>query len=123
MKTTRLLAVCLLLGPLLSASGCLVPKSQLTGCRSQNRILSEQCRAQLAEIENLKTHSRNVEDQLIRTEEELALLQEEVGLDHRQLANYQRERAELHEQFKGLANGCCIEHPLCVRWKYCRCTI
>lgn len=106
MKATRLLPASLLLGTLIVFSGCMcVPQSQLTASRLQNQALAEQCRAQLAEIENLKVHGRNTEDQLIRTEEELALLEEQVGLDGKQLANYRRERAELHQQFKGLTNG------------------
>ena len=47
-------------------------KSQVNALQSQNRTLSEQTRAQLAEIENLKIHSRKVEDRLIRAEEDLA---------------------------------------------------
>ena len=106
MKAIRLLTVCCVSASLSVFSGCLcAPKSQLTACQSQHRVLTEQCRAQLAEIENLKIHSRNIEDKLIRAEEELALMEEQVGLDRKQLVNYQRERAELHAQFKGLING------------------
>jgi len=72
------------LGPLaivaLACFGCkLAPQSQLTAVQSQNRTLSEQTRAQLAEIENLKIHSRHVEDQLIHAEEELARLDQKSG--------------------------------------------
>lgn len=103
MKASRLLWAFLLFGTLGGFSGCmLVPGAQLTACQLQNQALAEQCRAQLAEIENLKAHSRQTEDQLIRAEEELARLEEHVGLDRRQLANYQRERAELHAELKGL---------------------
>ena len=106
MKASRLLPGCVLLAALTVFSGCaLVPATQLTASRLQNQALAEQCRAQLAEIENLKVHSRTSDDRLIRSEEELALLEEQVGLDRRQMVNYQRERAELHDQFKGLANG------------------
>jgi chemotaxis protein MotB len=52
--------------------GCLASQSQVNALQSQNRTLSEQTRAQLAEIENLKIHTRNVEDRLIRAEEDLA---------------------------------------------------
>jgi len=53
--------------------GCgYVPKNQFTACQSQNRAFSEQNKAQLAEIENLKVHTRSVEDQLIRAEDDLA---------------------------------------------------
>ncbi len=54
------------------ASGCLVPQSQLANSQAQNRVLAEQNRAQLVEIENLKAHTRQIEDQLICTERELA---------------------------------------------------
>jgi chemotaxis protein MotB len=57
--------------PALAWCGC-ASQSQVTTLQSQNRTLSEQTRAQLAEIENLKIHSRNVEDRLIRAEEDLA---------------------------------------------------
>jgi chemotaxis protein MotB len=56
----------------LVSCGCVASKSQVTALQSQNRTLNEQARAQLAEIENLKIHSRNVEDRLIRAEEDLA---------------------------------------------------
>jgi flagellar motor protein MotB len=59
-------------GALAPAAGCYVPKSQLVNYETTNRVLSEQNRAQLVEIENLKAHSRQTEDQLIRAEQELA---------------------------------------------------
>jgi chemotaxis protein MotB len=49
-------------------------KGQVASLQSQNRTLTEQSRAQLAEIENLKIHSRRLEDQMIRTEQEMAEL-------------------------------------------------
>jgi len=86
--------------------GCLfAPKTDLNSALSQNRALSEQTRAQLAEIDNLKAHKRDVENRLIRSEEQLALLQERAGLDKSQLASFQQERDGLYEQFKGLAFG------------------
>ena len=54
-------------------------KASTPPCQSQNRTLTEQTRAQLAEIENLKIHSRHVEDQLIRAEEDLARLEQKAG--------------------------------------------
>ena len=53
-------------------AGCYVPKSELVNYETTNRVLAEQNRAQLVEIENLKAHSRQTEDQLIRAEQELA---------------------------------------------------
>ena len=53
------------------AAGCYVPKSHLVNYETTNRVFAEQNRA-LVEIENLKAHSRQTEDQLIRAEQELA---------------------------------------------------
>jgi chemotaxis protein MotB len=41
----------------------------------------------------------------MRTEEEMALLEEQFGLDRKQLDNYQAERDELREQCLGLIGG------------------
>ena len=85
--------------------GCLfVPKTELNASQAQSRALSEQSRAQLAEIENLKVHSRALEDRVIRSEEQLAVVQERASLDEKQLDNYRRERDGLYEQFKGMAS-------------------
>ncbi|MHB1035159.1 MAG: OmpA/MotB family protein [Pirellulales bacterium] len=59
---------CVLSGALFGAGCAFVPQSDFDACQAQNRTLVEQTRAQLAEIENLKTHSRDVEDQLMRAE-------------------------------------------------------
>jgi chemotaxis protein MotB len=57
-------------------AGCgWVPQGKFNSLESQSRILSEQNKAQLAEIENLKVHTRNIEDQLIRAETDLAKLE------------------------------------------------
>jgi chemotaxis protein MotB len=86
--------------------GCLfVPKTQLNSAEVQNRVLTEQNKAQLAEIENLKTHSRDIEDRVVRSEKQLALLREHAGLDRQRLDTYQRERDGLYDQFKSLAFG------------------
>ena len=86
--------------------GCLfVPKTDLNAAMTQNRALTEQSQAQLAEIENLKTHSRSLEDRVIHSEKQLALLQERAGLDRKQLDGYERERDGLYQQFKDLSYG------------------
>jgi chemotaxis protein MotB len=54
-------------------------QSRFDACQAQNRTLNEEKKAQLAEIENLKIHAHNVEDQLIRAEEELAKSDEQSG--------------------------------------------
>ena len=87
-------------------SGCtLVPTTEYNACQAENRNLADQNRAQLAEIENLKVHNRDVEDRVIRSERQLAQLQEQGSLDQKQLEAYQRERDGLYEQFKGMAFG------------------
>jgi chemotaxis protein MotB len=86
--------------------GCLfVPKTELNASLAQNRALAEQSQAQLAEIENLKTHSRALEDRVIHSERQLAKLQERDSLDRKQLESYERERDELYHQFKDLSYG------------------
>jgi chemotaxis protein MotB len=104
MRLTRSIPVCFSAGLVLLVAGCsFVSSGAFEAAQSQNRVLGEQNRAQLAEIENLKTHALHVEDQLASTEEKLASLEEQLGLDRKQLVNYQSERVELHEQIKGLA--------------------
>ena len=61
-------------GVLPPLAGCYVPKSQLVNYETTNRVLADQNRAQLVEIHNLELHSRQVEDQLIRAEQELSAL-------------------------------------------------
>jgi chemotaxis protein MotB len=84
-------------------TGCTVLSvSDYQALKSQNQALAERNRAQAAQLENLQVHTRNTEDQLIRAEQDLALADEQRGLDHQQLANYQAERGRLHEQFQEL---------------------
>ena len=71
MKANGWLAITLVLTACAALPGCLVPQSELATSQTQNRVLAQQNRAQLAEIDNLKAHGRNVENQLIRTEQEL----------------------------------------------------
>lgn len=86
--------------------GCmLASKTELNSAQVQNRVLTEQNKAQLAEIDNLKAHSRTLEDRVIRSEKQLALLQERGSLDRKQLETYERERDVMYDQFKGLAFG------------------
>jgi chemotaxis protein MotB len=83
--------------------GCaFVPRSQLTACETRTRALGEQTQAQLAEIANLKAHNHRVEDRLIKAEEELALLEEQNGLEHKRVTNYESERNRINEQLDGL---------------------
>jgi flagellar motor protein MotB len=59
-------------GALALVAGCYVSKSDLVNEQSLNRVLAEQNQAYLAQIDNLKVHSHEVEDQLIRAERELS---------------------------------------------------
>lgn len=86
--------------------GCLfVPKSQWNVAQAENHALKEQNRAQLTEIENLKVHGRTLENRVIRSEEQLALLQDRAKIDRNQLDAYQQERDGLYDQFEGMAYG------------------
>ncbi|MBX3415328.1 MAG: OmpA family protein [Pirellulales bacterium] len=87
---------------LLLAPGCgFVPRAQYAASESQNRALSEQTRAQLAEIANLKARSRQVEDQLAMAEEELALLDEQMRNEGKHWSSLERERGDLSRQLRG----------------------
>jgi chemotaxis protein MotB len=105
MLATRLLSGCVVLTLLAVLPGCLVPQSQLSAIEGKNKALTDRNRALEARIENLDVHARNTEDLLIRTEEDLAMLEERSGLDGKQLANYRYERDKIHEQFRGLFDG------------------
>jgi len=91
--------------PLLGALGCVVPQAQYDRAVCQSRELAERNRAQLAELENLRVHARHIENQLMRTEQELALLGERAELERQQLAAYQRAHDEMVEQVRGLDAG------------------
>lgn len=68
----------------LTVAGCST-NTQVSTLQSQNRILTEQNRAQLAEIQNLKIHNRQTEDKLIQAEVELAQLDSRKHLAGNQL--------------------------------------
>jgi hypothetical protein len=59
-------------------AGCSGVGGSLGTLQTQNRSLLEQNRAQIAEIENLKSHSRRLEDKLIEAERHLALVEEQM---------------------------------------------
>jgi len=93
-------------GMVFLASGCSwLPTPEMTALREQNRVLDEQHRAALTQVENLRSHARGVEDQLQSAEEELAAMGDQSALDRRQLANYRLERQGLHEQFRGVVQS------------------
>ena len=91
---------------LLSASGCspFVPRSQLTAAQTQCRRLNEQVLAQQGEIAGLNTHRREVEDNLIKSERELAALDKQNQANLARLANYEREREQLYSRL-GVRGG------------------
>ena len=77
--------------------GC-VSKGRYDAILTQNRSLSEQSRAQLAEIENLKIHATNTEDLLQRTEEEVAMLEERFGIEQERIAQSESETDALRRE-------------------------
>jgi chemotaxis protein MotB len=98
------LPIFLVLAAACAAPGCSASGRKATEAQAQNRVLTEQNRAQLAEIENLRAHNRQIEDQLIRTEDDLAMIEEQIGLDGEGLAAFRRDRAAMRKQTEGLAN-------------------
>lgn len=88
------------------AAGCgFVPKTQYNSVETQSRILNEQNKAQLAEIANLKAHTRKLEDQLLAAESELSSLERRSDSDKKRLANYQTERDQVRRDVDGLVRG------------------
>ncbi len=84
-------------GALTLVAGCYVPKSDLVNEQTTNRVLVEQNRAYLAQIDNLKVHSHDVEDQLIRAEHDLSA-HDQADPNHAALAASDGPRS-------GLPNG------------------
>ena len=104
MKALEWAALVLVAGSFAGLSGCFAPQSQLTACQSQNRDLAAQSRANWRKS-TTSAHSRDVENRLIRTEREMASLEEQIDLDRKRLAGYERETGELQDQFKTVANA------------------
>ena len=75
-----------------------IPRSRYDNLQGQNRTLAERASAQQAEIENLKLHTRNVENQLIRAEEDLARLDDRGKADRHKLASSKRPHEGLESQ-------------------------
>lgn len=100
--------------PILCGCGY-VPKTQFNACESQARILSEQSKAQLAEIANLKSHAKKLEDDLLKAEKELTAAQRGTDADRKRLANLQVEREKVQEQVKGLVRGATLTGIVPVR--------
>jgi hypothetical protein len=67
-------------------AGCTGAGGSLGTLQTQNRSLLEQNRAQIAEIENLKSHSRRLEDKLIDAEQNLALMEDQMRATRGRLA-------------------------------------
>jgi hypothetical protein len=93
----------LAIAPLLG--GCVVPQTQFNEAQSENRVLTEQNRAQTAEINYLREHAQSLEDRLVQTEGQLALYKEQNGQDHRLLARYEEEHDALYQQYQALARN------------------
>jgi chemotaxis protein MotB len=86
-------------------AGCLAPRSQLTEAKSENRVYADQNKAQSVEIESLKSQLRAMESKMVGAEEGLAIASQQSDLDRRQLAKYEKEHAELVEQYQMLARN------------------
>jgi len=106
MRVPRWSIVLALLALLSSQAGCpLVPVARYNGLKAESEALGEKNRALSAQLENVQTHARNVEDKLMRAEEDLALLKDQQEQDRRQLAGYRQQHDELVGQVEGIASG------------------
>lgn len=106
MPAMRRRAACL--APLLCflLCGCsVVSKSRWEACQTQNRALTEKNTALAAEAENLRVGRDNLLRKLEQAEEELAMLQDETGLDRGRLARFRRTRDGLQAEYEGLLAG------------------
>lgn len=81
---------CGLAGILLVSSGC-VSAGKAKSLAAQNQSLTERNEALVAQLENLKIHSDNIADQLLRAEEEVKLLDAEAGVDRQRLDEYRKQ--------------------------------
>lgn len=102
MTAARLFLSCGVAATLLAATGCFAPVSRVNALKAQNQALSERNRALDVNLENLAIHGRNTEDKLARAEQDLALLEERLGLDAGRLANFRLERDQLHDHLQGM---------------------
>lgn len=81
-----------------SLGGCMVPASQYTASETQNRVLTEQNRAQLTEIENLRVHAHQAENDLARAEQQLASMKQETDNARRTVQHAKRETDRWNQQ-------------------------
>ena len=77
--------------------------------QAANRTLSEQNHAELAELDSLRAHSKQIEDKLVDAEQQLALSDERLKSDGTRLANFQQERSQLRQAYADLPrNGAAL---------------
>ena len=80
-----------------TSSGCyFAPRSKLVAAEAQCRCLAEQNSSQITQMENLKTHSHQLEDKLMQTEEQLAALDQRSTSDRKHLAALEGELYDGH---------------------------
>ena len=84
------------------STGCQwVPRNQLAAIQAQNRALSEEKKALLAENQNLKSLREKFIDQQADMEQQLAQLDAQVGLESRRVANFRNERDAIKDLIHG----------------------
>ncbi len=104
-NSPTLLTVLVLLSTVLTTGCQWVPKNQFTAAENKNRDLVEQVRAQQAEIETLNAHRHRVEDRLVATEDQLARLADQAGVDRSLLADFRREGTMMNAAIRGARGG------------------
>ncbi len=90
---------------ILACAGCTGTGGSLGTLQTQNRTLLEQNRAQIAELENLKSHSRRLEDKLIDAEQQLALLEERMRGEGKRLAADHNQPASAYDRSARQSNA------------------
>jgi chemotaxis protein MotB len=106
MLTAPFLRLVMAFSGLLAVCGCspFATRSELTAAQNQCRKLNEQVIAQQGEIATLNTHRRDVENNLERSERELAALDKQNQANLARIANYEREREQLYTRL-GIRGG------------------
>jgi outer membrane protein OmpA-like peptidoglycan-associated protein len=92
MAARRLCVALSLLAILAAATGCLVPAGKANSLAAQNRSLAERNDALTAQLDNLKVHSENIENLLLRAEEDLAMMEGQAGIHQERLEAYRSQR-------------------------------
>jgi chemotaxis protein MotB len=100
------------LAALIPLPGCFAPKALVNEAQAENRVYADQNKAQQVEIDALKANLHDMQDKLVRSEEELAIAQQQAEMDRIQLAKFDKEHSELVGQYSLVARNVKIPSSL-----------